>query len=172
MDMLARIAAGSVILVFGRSLFWLFVALLGFGIGLEAGAAWLADSSALVRLVLALACGLLGALLAILLQRVAVAVAGFVAFVHLVGIAARRMGWLETEVGWVVAIAAGVVGALLLVALFDVALIAISSILGAAIVADALPVAGGVAAITFVALVLVGVAVQSAWSRGRPAPAG
>jgi hypothetical protein len=172
MDVPARIIAGFALLLFGRSLFWLFVAVLGFGVGLEAGAAWLADSSALVRIVLALACGLVGALLAVFLQRVAIAIAGFVAIVHLVGIAGRRFGWLDTELGWLVAIAAGLVGALLLVALFDVALIAISSILGAAIVADVLPIEPTFAGIAFVALVLLGVALQSAWIQGRKAPAG
>src|ERR1700676_4910126 len=73
------VIVGAAILLFGRKLFWLFVAALGFAVGVEIATYFMHDPPVWMTLMIALGLGILGALLAILLQKLAVAVAGFVA---------------------------------------------------------------------------------------------
>src|SRR4029453_10482115 len=70
---------GIVILFFGRKLFWLCVAAVGFAVGVQIAPLLVNEPSSLLALVVALIFGLLGALLALFLQKVAIAVLGFVA---------------------------------------------------------------------------------------------
>ena len=70
---------GAAILLFGRKLFWLFVAALGFAVGLEIAAYFMREPPQWMTLLVALGAGVLGALLAIMLQKFAIAIAGFVA---------------------------------------------------------------------------------------------
>src|SRR5205814_8843022 len=73
------VIVGLAILFFGRKLFWLFVAALGFAVGLEIAAYFMREPPQWMTLLVALGCGIIGALLPILLQKIAIAVAGFVA---------------------------------------------------------------------------------------------
>ena len=73
------VIVGAAILLFGRKLFWLFVAALGFAVGVEIAAYFMREPPAWLTLIVALGCGVAGALLAILLQKLAIAVAGFIA---------------------------------------------------------------------------------------------
>src|SRR5438876_10496131 len=70
---------GVVILFFGRRLFWLCVAAVGFAVGVEIAPLLVNEPSSLLALLIALAFGILGALLALFLQKVAIAVLGFLA---------------------------------------------------------------------------------------------
>src|ERR1041385_9171955 len=71
------VLVGLALLLFGRRLFWLFVAALGFAIGLQL-APYLSQNPPLwLSLLLSLGLGLLGALLAVVLQKLAIAIAGF-----------------------------------------------------------------------------------------------
>ena len=57
----------------------LIVAALGFAVGLEIAAYFMKEPPQWMTLLVALGCGVIGALLAILLQKIAIAIAGFVA---------------------------------------------------------------------------------------------
>src|SRR5437763_16856764 len=70
---------GIAILFFGRKLFWLCVAAVGFAVGVEIAPRLVNEASSLLALVIALVFGVLGALLALFLQIVAIAVLGFLA---------------------------------------------------------------------------------------------
>ncbi|MEY2498258.1 MAG: hypothetical protein QOD12_1814, partial [Verrucomicrobiota bacterium] len=87
------VVVGAAILLFGRKLFWLFVAALGFAMGLEIAAYFMRDPPIWMTLVVALVLGVVGALLAILLQKLAIAVAGF--------IAGGRIAWALAAAFWV-----------------------------------------------------------------------
>src|SRR2546423_12340946 len=73
------VIVGLAILFFGRKLFWLFVAALGFAVGLQIAAYFMKEPPQWMTLLVALGCGVIGALLAVLLQKIAIAIAGFVA---------------------------------------------------------------------------------------------
>src|SRR5437879_13729688 len=68
---------GVVILFFGRKLFWLCVAAVGFAVGVEIAPHIIQEPSSILGLIVALALGLLGALLALFLQIVAIDVICF-----------------------------------------------------------------------------------------------
>src|SRR6266446_8650500 len=76
---------GAVILLFGRKLFWLFVAAVGFAAGVEFAPHLIHEPSPLLALTFALVLGFIGALLAIFLQKIAIAVVGFLAGGKLAG---------------------------------------------------------------------------------------
>ena len=69
---------GVGLLAFGRKLFWLFVAGVGFAAGLALTAALFKTSPAWEVLLIAFGAGLAGALLAVFLQRIAMGVGGFI----------------------------------------------------------------------------------------------
>ena len=70
------LVVGLLLLLAGRRLFWLFVAVAGFVAGVEAVPYVLPLQTELFTLVVGLAFGLLGALLAFFLQKLAIAIAG------------------------------------------------------------------------------------------------
>src|SRR6187200_2140589 len=69
------IIAGVVLLFFGRRLFWLFVALIGFIAGMSLATQVLAIHEQWLLLLIAIGCGILGALIALFLQRLAIGIA-------------------------------------------------------------------------------------------------
>ena len=155
------IIVGAAILLFGRKLFWLFVAALGFAVGVEIAAHFMREPPVWFTLVIAIALGLVGALLAIMLQKFAIAVAGFVAGGRLALALSAAFFVEHAHYVGITFVIGGIVGALLLLALFDWALILLSSVEGAHLVRNGivLPDTGG--AILFAVLVIIGVLVQA-----------
>src|SRR2546427_8738002 len=76
---------GIVVLFFGRKLFWLCVAAVGFAAGVELAPHLVTEPSPLLALTIAVVLGLIGALLALFLQKIAIAVLGFLAGGKLAG---------------------------------------------------------------------------------------
>jgi hypothetical protein len=152
---------GAAILFLGRKLFWLFVGAIGFALGVEMAPQIVHQPAPLVTLVIAFGLGIIGALLAILLQKFAIAAAGFLAggwfTMSLYAFLAGPAG----NVGTVVFLVGGLLGAILFVALFDWALIFFSSVAGARFIATAIVLSQTERAILFILLVVVGIAVQS-----------
>jgi hypothetical protein len=153
------ILVGLAVLLWGRQLFWLFVGGAGFVAGLTIACAVMASRGEGATLVVALAAGLLGILLAILIERLAVGAAGFVVGGHLLAGVLSGAG-LVGGAGWLVYLVGGLVGALLVVRLFDWALIILSVLLGAALLVQALAVGADARSLLFVVLVAVGLIVQ------------
>jgi hypothetical protein len=118
-----------------------------------------------MMLLIALGCGVIGAFLAILLQKVAIAIAGFVA--------GGRIAWALAATFFVdyahyrglTFVIGGIVGALLLLALFDWVLILLSSIEGAHLIGNGITLPEKGAMILFIALAVIGVIVQSSMLR-------
>jgi hypothetical protein len=154
------ILIGLAVLLYGRQLFWLFVAGVGFALGMTLAGQFLTGAPHWQALLVALAIGLIGAWCAVVFERVALAVAGF-----LVG-AAIAVGVLQlTGAGsgtlfWMVAVASGILGALVVAALFDWALIVLSSAVGAALVTDAIGATPSSAVVLFALLLLFGLITQ------------
>jgi hypothetical protein len=162
---IVSVLIGVIILFFGRRLFWLCVAAIGFAAGVELAPHLLHEPTPMLALSIALALGFLGALLAIFLQKIAIAVAGFLAGGKLAGAIAAAFFVQYDQYYIVIFIIGGIVGALLLLMLFDWALIFLSAAVGAHLIqaalhpAVALPATGN--AILFVVLVLIGVLFQA-----------
>jgi len=161
---------GAVILLFGRKLFWLCVAAVGFAAGIELAPYLIHEPSTLLALTFAIVLGFVGALLAMFLQKIAIAVAGFLAGGKLAtAIAATFFVQHATYFG-ITFLIGGIIGALLLLALFDWALIVLSSVVGAHLIQSAVVLPASGSTILFIALAVVGVVAQAAaMRRGRVA---
>ena len=126
-----EIVLGAVLLALGRKLFWLFVAGVGFAVGMFVTPLLLPDATQGVTLAVAVALAVLGAVLAITVQKFAIGLVGFIAggliALWLLQVLALDLGAIQ----WLVFIAGGILGALLLSTLFEWGLIVLSSLVGA-----------------------------------------
>ena len=159
------IIIGVAILLFGRKLFWLFVAALGFAVGLEIAAYFMNEPAQWMKLLVALGCGVIGALLAILLQKLAIAIAGFIAGGRIAWALAAAFFVDHAHYRGITFIIGGILGALLLLALFDWVLIFLSSIEGAHLISSGITLPEKGTMILFIALAAIGVIVQGSMLR-------
>ena len=158
---------GVVVLLFGRKLFWLCVAAVGFAAGIELAPHLVHEPTPLLQLSIALVLGFLGALLALLLQKIAVGIVGFAAGGRLaVGVSASFFVDYASYY-WLTFLIGGIIGALLLLALFDWALIFASALIGAHLVVRAFVLPQTGATILLLVLAAIGIAVQASVLRRR-----
>jgi Domain of unknown function (DUF4203) len=153
---------GVVILLFGRKLFWLCVAAVGFAAGVEIAPHLVNKPSPLLALTVALALGLVGALLALFLQKIAIAVLGFLAGGKLAGAIAAAFFVQYTHYSTIIFVVGGVIGAILLLVLFDWALIVVSSLIGAHLIQSTIVLPASGSTIVFIGLTIIGILVQAA----------
>jgi Domain of unknown function (DUF4203) len=162
---IVNIAGGALLLTLGRKIFWFFVAASGFYAGLELATRYLHVNPAWVALLIALAVGLLGALLAYFFQKLVIGAAGFLAGAF---IASRLVSHLGTQVkgwDWLVILIGGIVGIVLMYAIFEWALIILSSLAGAILVVEGLKLAALVGILVGVLLFVVGLVFQAGLNR-------
>ena len=160
-----NIVFGLIVLTLGRKLFWLFVGLIGFAVGFHYGASVWQLQSQLLLIGIAVLMGIIGAVLAVFFQKIAVGLAGFVGggfialnLINLLGIRLDQIVWLPYLIG-------GVIGMLMLFFIFDWALILISSLAGASMITEALSLNPGLEIGLFLALVICGLVIQTALYR-------
>jgi len=161
-----KIAVGILLLCMGRRLFWLFVAAVGFVIAGQMAEVLLAHEPQLVRLLVAAFVGLLGALVAIYVQKLAITLAGFLAggYILMTLLDASTLhcpGWISFAIG-------GLIGAILMIVVFNWTLMVFSSATGAHLIVPALHLHHTMASIIFVVLCVLGVLIQARLS-GSPA---
>jgi hypothetical protein len=133
-EAIAQIVVGLIELLFGRRLFWLFVAVGGFLFGWFVAPAIWADIEVWTRVVIGVVLALILAALAKWFTRAMVAVGGFLIFGPAVVVAVDRFGG-SVPAGsrnyWIAFAVGGVIGAVLLGIFFNWALIILSSLAGA-----------------------------------------
>ena len=160
-----KILIGIALLLLGRKLFWLFVAGIGFVVAvdlvLRLFAGPQAGGVALIALIVGLIAGVVCALLAIFLQRAAVGIVGFLAggYVVLSLLNILQLGQ-TTILAWALVFVGAIVGVILALVVFEWALIVLSSLSGAGLIAQSVGVGRPLAALIFVAALVVGFVVQ------------
>jgi hypothetical protein len=154
------LALGVVVLLFGRSLYWVFVAIAGFLIGMEMANVWMRGQEDWMRLLVAVGAGVLGAIIGIFVQRLAFAIGGFFAGAYFAVAVAARFGLAGDPNVW--AIVGGVIGAILAALLMDWAIIVLSSLAGAAAIMSPFQpkLDPKIAAAIYLVLVAVGIVFQ------------
>jgi hypothetical protein len=158
---------GIALLFFGRRLFWLFVAAIGFAIGLQLAPYLMQDPPPWLSLAISIVLGLLGALLAFLLQKLAIGIAGFLVGGRIAIAVAAAFVVSHTQYQGIVFVIGGIIGAILLLALFDWALIIFSSIEGARLIASSVNLPSTGTTILILGLAIFGIIVQAAMFRRR-----
>lgn len=155
-----NVLVGGALLLAGRRLFWLFVGGVGFVAGLTMADRIWGLSGDWQALVIALVCALLGALLAVMLQKIAIGVGGFLAGCYIALQIMHIYPPGDTMLYWLICLVSGLVGAVLMVAIFDWALIFLSTLVGAALIVPVFELTPGMATLLFFLLVLVGFVTQ------------
>jgi hypothetical protein len=152
-------AAGALLLFLGRKLYWLFVAIAGFYFGIELGKMLAADQPAWLVWAIAIGAGLVGAVLAMFMQRLGFALAGFYAGGYLALVAVQRFAPGSFEVAAFVI--GGVIAAILAASLMDTAIVVVSSLVGAALIVSTLGLQPLWSALAYAALAVAGIVVQT-----------
>jgi hypothetical protein len=173
-----RLLVGLAVLVAGRQLFWLFVGAAGFLLAASLTTQWLQNLPEWQTLLIALGAGVVGALLAVFLQRLAVAAAGFIVGGYLGLALFQAFGPELARLEWVPFVIGGVAGLVLVTVLFDWALIVLSVLTGANLIVETLALRGPTAALVFALALFIGLAAQGLMlmnerrqARGAPPPA-
>lgn len=160
---IALVVAGLILVFLGRRLFWFFVGVVGFVFGFRVGLAVFSDSS--VTLLLAAAVGVVAALLSVVLEKVLIVLAGAAAGWLLFARLAEILG-AGPQISPVLAIGGAVLFAVVSLLIFDVALVVISSLSGAALVLEPFTLAGTLELLALAAIAAIGIATQL---RAKPA---
>lgn len=155
------LAVGVGVLFFGRKLYWLAVGGLGFVIGLYLAGRYMTEAPFWMEVAVALAAGIVGAFLTVLAQKAAIAVAGLVLGAVIVYTLCQPFAVdLATGIWWLTFLGA-VLGLCFATFLFEAAVIVVSSIVGTMLILGSFDLPDLYKTWGFLALVCVGVMVQS-----------
>lgn len=157
---------GGALLVLGQRLFWLFVAGVGFVTGLSVASRVAFGQPEALTLILALGLAVLGALLALFVQKAAVAIVGFFAGGWLALWLLRALIGGAGNLQWAAFIVGGIIGIVLLTTVFEWGLVLLSALVGAGLLSDALTrlwpsLTAPASLAVFLLLVGVGVLIQA-----------
>lgn len=166
------VVVGLALLLLGRRLFWLLVALVGAGAAYWLVAQVADPATGSTALIVAVLAGIAGAVLAVVLQRLAIALAGFLAGAGLATWALDAgvfgLSYPEGVLPLVaILLIAGILGAILAARLFDGALIFLSALVGAMFLVAPMPLDGTASTLVLAGLTFVGIAAQLGRGRGR-----
>jgi hypothetical protein len=152
--------AGVALLILGRKLFWLFAAVIGFLFGMSLAQQVLPGQSQTTLLLVALTLGGLGAILTILVQKIAIGLIGFIAGGYLVYLLVPALSINLESLLWLAVIIGGIIGAVLASTMFDWALILLSSGIGASVITNHLTLPQPFPWVLLVALFIISVIIQ------------
>lgn len=160
---IVRILLGLVLLLFGRTLYWVFVAAAGFLAGMYLADLWLQDQPEVVRIFVAIGAGVIGAILGMLIQRLAFAIGGFFAGGYLaLRIAEHYQASGDPHIWMLVG---GIIGAIIAAMVMDWAIIILSSLAGSAAIMAGVSAYWqpdrNIGTILFIVLAVIGVIIQS-----------
>ena len=148
---------GGALLLVGRKLFWLFVGAIGFVIGIQVATRFF-HGSELITIFAGLVLGIIFAMLAILLESIAIA--GFLGGGYILLSITALFGLDKSAVTWIAFIIGGVIGLVHISFLFDWALIIISSLVGASMVVSGFNFGMATGSLIFLILLIAGVLIQ------------
>jgi len=156
-----RLVLGIFMLTAGSRIFWLFLGAVGFISGFELAEKVMQSQPSDIIIIVALLAGLVGALLAVFLQKIAVLAGGFLAGGYLSLRLMEEFGMRYNPYHWLLLILGCIIGAVLMRVLFKWALIILSSGVGAILILQNFPVNLHMTGLPFVILLILGIAVQT-----------
>ncbi|MGE0086504.1 MAG: hypothetical protein AB7S75_19015 [Desulfococcaceae bacterium] len=170
-----NILAGTLLLIIGRRLFWLFVGCIGFTVAYTYAGRFMAGQPDYVIMAAAIISGVAGALFAVFFQELAVGISGFMAGVYVTLYLLTGAGFGSSQFVWLIGIGGGIIGAVFLIFVFDWTLILLSAMTGASMIIQSgvlayipLPANPHTPAIAFLLLVVLGCAVQTKFLNPQP----
>ncbi len=150
---------GFLMVCAGRNLFWLCVGIVGFLVGMQCSTA-LGFFNSWMALFAALAFGTLGAWLAVSFEWLMIVLGvGFLGGGYLLmDVFSSTVG--QDPYSWLIFVVGGIIGMCLMVITFDLALILISSLLGATLIVNAFHGSEGLRETMFIVCMVMGIVVQ------------
>ena len=158
---LILIGAGVLLLLMGRKLFWISVAVLGFLVGMTYAPRLFPNQSQSVILIISLIVGFLGALITSMLQRFAVGISGFAAGAYIINYLLQNVTVNAGQYQWMLILAGGIIGAILAGSMFDWALILLSAATGATLITQGVGLDMPFSAVLLVGLFIFSVIMQA-----------
>jgi hypothetical protein len=166
---------GFILLTLGKKLYWLFVAAVGFVVGLAVADTYIQLEPHWLVYVVALGVGVIGALLATFLQKIALALVGF--FVGGYGayyLVSTYRTVPNATTNLAVFIVGGIVGLILVASLFNWALYILSSWAGSTLITQAVnanvELSPEFSMAIFFTLFVLGMVIQAGLLREKPKP--
>jgi hypothetical protein len=156
-----RLAAGVILLLAGRKVYWLFVAFVGFFTGLALATLIVPKQPQSLHLIIGLLGGVVGAALAVSLQKAALGLAGLIVGGYFVFHLQTLLGLKTGGLTWPLVIIGGILGAVLAVTLFDWGLIFLSSMTGVVLITQVVNPGPQLMALMFVVLLIIGIGLQT-----------
>lgn len=164
MTLIINIILGLPLLIWGRKLFWLFVGTAGYILGFWLSQRYLNINIEWMQVLIGVALGLVGILLAIFVQKFAVTVTGFAAGVYLSLNAVSNLNIDAGPWNWFIYLIGGMIGSFLVIAIFEWALIMLTSLVGATLISQSsfemIQFEMGPRSIIFIVLLVIGLIVQ------------
>ena len=161
--LILSIIVGIAVLVMGRQMFWIFIAGLGFVLGLLFSSQFFNTQFGWQTFLISAGIAILGALLAFTVQRLAAGIAGLATgwYLSLVVLSYINLdlGQIESVIPYII----GIISGILLFRYFDWGVIIASSLAGAAIIISATSLSRNIEIALLVMLGLIGIAIQSIW---------
>ncbi|MEM9399685.1 MAG: DUF4203 domain-containing protein [Verrucomicrobiota bacterium] len=159
-----EVVLGICLLLIGRRAFWLLVGVCGFLLGSVAISTLWIESPEWLTLTVGIIAGVCGAILVIFLQKLTVALSGFMSAIWVVYTLKDHapIEWQQPVYIIIAMLVTGILGALLVSFIFEWALVILSSILGSILVVQALGTeySEWIQGLSFVALTLSGIFIQ------------
>lgn len=152
---------GILMLVGGRRLFWVFVGAMGFVAGFTYGQEIFGLESMQTLLIAASVLGIIGIVIALFMQGVAIGITGFLAGSYVTFSLLPLIGEFSPELTWLIALIGGVVGIVLSILLIDWMLILLSSVTGAAVIVQYIPPQSWTKATIWIVLAVTGIVIQT-----------
>jgi hypothetical protein len=162
-----RVVLGAVLLLSGRKLYWLFVGVIGFVLGFSLASMAFQSETEWVLLAIALTVGVLAAVLAGFVQKLAVGLAGFLAGGMVLTTLFNLLDFNLVMPAWLLFLIGGILGAILVAVLFDWAIILLSSLAGAVLIVNSLDIKQWLGILLLLFLFVIGVSVQTATLRKK-----
>lgn len=161
MPVILTVIFGAILLFAGRMLFWLFLGIAGFIAGFKFAQAYFLAASPMMVFIVAAIFGGIGVVMAAFFQAMAISLAGFMTGAYLTFSLLDALGYGAGLWQAAIILLCGIIGAALAFAYFDWALIILSSLTGAVLLVQTIPVNFFVGAVIFCILLVAGIIVQS-----------
>lgn len=155
---------GLGLLTLGRTLFWVFVGGAGFVAGVWLMQTFLPEQPQNMVLIGGAVGAVAGVVLAKFVKSIAIGVGGFLGG-GLIGFGLARL-FLPGVPEWFAFVVMGILGVVLLRMAFDMALLVISSVAGAMLIAQNLPLSGPLQMVVIVVLSVAGIMIQRSLKKG------
>ena len=163
------IVMGFVILVTGYQLPWLFVACIGFITGHWLGQQPLIGLSGIPLITFSSGFAIIGGLLVTYIKKIMLVLAGFLAGVYICQYLPPALGWNSEWISWFVLAIGGLGAAAIIFIWQSLALIFVSSLVGATLVIQYIQIVRFPQVLLFVILFLFGITAQwLLWQYNRP----